>query len=514
MALTSASSYLTLNAVQKLALRLRMELLDHLDRLSAHYYENTPTGTVMYSLKDPIDEVAYFGSDLLPSVLRMCVTTAFSVITMVLLSPMLTLVVLPLVPVFIATRQRFRAKLAGDSDAVQRDLLSWNRFLEEHISSMIAIQLLGQERRQERKAFRLLSHTIRSHVTLFRTGAWFTVCTSLAVVFAMSVVIGYGGWAVITGALSLGSLVAFYSFVAQLFEPLSGAAELYARAQRTFASIRQLQCVLALETNVRDSAACVPFPEKDWRVDFKDVEFGHHGRGNVLRISSLCILPGEKLAIAGENGAGKSTLARLIVRTYDVDSGSIHVGTEDVRNIRLKSLRERVCYLCRDPVLFDGSIRSNLRFVRPGASDHELYEMIQLADLTNLVGAFPQRLDQRIGPDGCQLSGGERQRLAIARALLQKPRVLILDEATSCLDPASEALILSNIQNHLSGSTLIVISHRLSTISAFGRILVLSGGRIVEDAGPSSFTSTQVLSSKLFSAVASPSESRVTSDSL
>jgi ABC-type bacteriocin/lantibiotic exporter with double-glycine peptidase domain len=196
----------------------------------------------------------------------------------------------------------------------------------------------------------------------------------------------------------------------------------------------------------------------------------------------LRIAAGEKIAITGQNGAGKSTLARLIPRVYDVREGAIHLGGQDIRNAPLKSLRKAVCYIPRDPVLFDGTIASNLRFVRPGTSDLELHEALHLTELSDVLGALPRGLHQRIGPDGCQLSGGQRQRLAIARALLQGPQILILDEATSCLDSASEAVILRNILDHLSSSTLIVVSHRGSTVAAFGRVLVLSCGRIVEDA--------------------------------
>lgn len=252
-ALTSVRSYLTLNAVQKMALRLRMDLVRHVNQLSADYYESTPPGAVMYPLEEPIEEVAYFGSDLLPSILRMCLTTGFTIVTMFVLSPMLTLAVLPLIPLFLVARQHFRTKLSADSDMVQQNLIQWNSFLEEHTSSVLPIQLLGREKHQERKAFHLLARTTRSHLALFKTGVWFTVWTSIAVVLAMSAVIGYGGWSVVAGTLSLGSLVAFYSFVTQLFDPLSGAAELYARALRTFASIRQLQAVLALRPSITNS---------------------------------------------------------------------------------------------------------------------------------------------------------------------------------------------------------------------------------------------------------------------
>lgn len=455
---------------------------------SADYYEETPVGVVMYPLKEPIEEIAYFGSDLLPAILRMLLTTAFTVAAMCALSSVLTLAVLPLIPVFLVTRQYFRKKLGSDADTAQNDRLAWSNFLEEHLSSVISIQLLGQEKRQERRAFRLLVRSLRSQQRLYRTATWFTVWSSLAIVLAMSAVIGYGGKSAVAGTLSIGSLVAFYGFVTQLFDPLSGASELYARAQRTFASIRQVQAALSLRPSVKNAAGALMLSRQHPAdVEFADVEFGYSRNKGLLHVPSLRISAGEHIAIAGENGAGKSTLVRLIARLYDPVSGAVRLGGEDIRNIHLKSLRQSVCYLPRDPVLFDGSIASNLLFVRPSACEQELEEAMQMVELTALSRSLPSGLRQRIGPDGCQLSGGERQRLALARAILQQPRVLILDEATSCLDPCAEASILQELRRSLSMSTFIVISHRFSTFSTFGRVLLLSRGNIVSDGDSRSF---------------------------
>jgi len=413
-ALTSIGNYLTVNAVQRMTLRLRMDFLRHLDRLSAAYYDNTPAGAVMYPLKEPVEEVSYFGSDLLPSILHMCLSTMFTLTAMFLLSPGLSVAMLPVIPLFLIVRQHFRRKLSCDSDDVQRKQEAWNGFLVEHISSILPIQLLGRERHQERRAFRLLALSLRSHLELFQTGVWFTLWTSIAVVLAMSAVIAYGGWRAVCGQLSVGGLVAFYSFVIQLFDPLSGAAELYTRAQRTFASIRQLHSVWTLCPTVTEASVGQSFPYDNWVLEFKGVEFGYKERGQIV-IPDLRIGRGEKVAIVGENGAGKSTLVKLLTRLYDVDKGSIQVGGIDIRNIPLKELRARTCYLPRDPVSFDGTLASNLRFVRPEASDGELMEAIRLADLASVVTALPRGLHQRLGPNGCQLSGGQRQRLAIAK---------------------------------------------------------------------------------------------------
>lgn len=481
-ALASMGSYMMLTAAQRMSLTLRMSLLRHLDSLSADYYENTPLGTVVYPMRDPIEEIAYFGSDLVPGILNTLLTSCLTLVAMFVLSPALSLVVIPFIPVFLVTRQHFRKKLETNSDRAQGDRISWNNFLEEHVAAVIPIQLLRQQRRQERKGFRLLARTVRSQQKLFSTGVWFTLWTSLAVVLAMSAVIGYGGLRVLAGTLTLGGLVAFYSFVTQLFDPLSGAAELYSRTQKTLASVRQVQALLAVEpTVVNPPAAIATVLEGPAQVDFLSVEFGYDRRKQVLRIPFLRITPGERVAIAGENGAGKSTLAKLLVRIYDVDVGSLRIGGQDVRNCRLEDLRQCVCYLPREPVLFDGSLAFNLRFVRPAASDEQLHAAVQCAGLSDFVRSLPAGLDQRVGTGACQLSGGERQRVAIARALLQKPQILILDEATSCLDPSSEAVVLRNIYCCLTGSTVLVISHRFSTLATFSRIIVLANGRIVSD---------------------------------
>lgn len=486
--LTSIGSYLMLVASQKMGLALRIDLLEHLNILSADYYDETPVGAVMYPLKEPIDEIAYLGSDLLPAVLRLLLTTSFTMAGMAALSPTLTLAIVPLVPAFLIIRQHFRTKLTTAADTTQDRQLRWGSFLEEHLSSVTAIQLLGQEKRQERRAFRLLVCSMRAQLHVYRTANWFTISSSLAVVLAMTAVIGYGGRSVLAGTLSIGSLVAFYGFVTQLFDPLSGASELYSRAQKTVASIRQVRGALSLRPSVTNaSCPLILSRQHSADIEFAGVGFGYSRKGYLLDVPTLRISAREHIAIAGENGAGKSTLVKLMVRIYDPISGSIRLGGEDLRNFYLKTLREFVSYLPRDPVLFDGSIESNLLFVRPGASEEEIEAAAQLVGLSPLLASLPNGLRQPIGPNGCQLSGGERQRLALARAALQKPQVLILDEATSCLDPLAEVKILQHLQSYLSLSTFVVISHRPSTFSEFGRVLLLSHGHIVEDGDPRTF---------------------------
>lgn len=498
MVLNAGGNFLMLTAVQRLGLNLRSQLLHRLNALSAEYFEQTPLGTVIYPLKEPIEEISYFGSDLLPAILRSLLASGVTLCTMLILSPALTLAVVPLIPAFVVIRLRFRHRLASDSEQVQAARLAWSNFLEEHLPAVTTIQLMGRERQQERRAFRLLARSTRSSQQLLASSAWFSIAASLSVVLSMSVVIGYGGWTVLQGGLSTGSLVAFYSLVAQLFEPISGAAELYARTQKTFASIRQVQAALALKPQIVDVAAPSPLARQDsGRIEFVGVEFGYRRQKKILRISSLSIEPAEKIALIGDNGAGKSTLTKLMARLYEVDSGSLRIAGRDIHSISLKTLRRFVGYLPRDPVLFEGTLASNLRFAKPSASDGELRDVIRYVGLSSFVSTLSDGLNQRVGPGACQLSGGQRQRLAIARSLLLDPAILILDEATSCLDVLSEEILLRTLQTVLNSSTLIVVSHRPSTISLLPRIIRLSEGQIIEDRSASGSLSPRLAGGKI-----------------
>jgi len=281
--------------------------------------------------------------------------------------------------------------------------------------------------------------------------------------------------------------------------------KVYVRTQKVFASIRQVQSAFALRPQVVNSSRAARMAKDEtWQIELRQIKFAYPRQENLLHIPGLRIGPGEQVAITGENGAGKSTLAKLMARIYDPLSGSIAIGGLDIREIDLKSLRDYVCYLPRDPVLFNGSVLSNLRFVRPGASQEEIETALAEMGLSTLIANLPHGLSERIGPGACQLSGGERQRLALARACLQDPRILILDEATSCLDADGEAAVLRNLRSRLQRTTFIVMSHRSSTLGMFPRILVVGEGRIQEDVRTHSLTAVSSIPGASIADISSP----------
>jgi ABC-type multidrug transport system fused ATPase/permease subunit len=479
---TSLGSWLTVAASQKIVLALRLEILRHLDGLSADYHEATPTGEKLYPLREPVEEIAYLGSDLFPGILRTLLSAALTLFAMGALSFRLTLIVLPLVPVFLLTRYYFRQRLGQHADDLQGKRLEVSSFLEEHAPSVVQIQSLQRETCRERQAYRLFAEAARSQLRLARTGAFFSIFTNLAIVLAICAIIGFGGVRVLRGNLTIGSLVAFYSYLAQLFEPLSGAMEMYARAQRTFSSIRQVRAALALRPSLKDSPHAVPLPcGTPADLELHDLRFAYPGEKELLHIPHLKISAGERVALLGENGAGKSTLAKLAARLYDPGSGFVSYGGVDLRAIRLKELRSVATYLPATPILFDDTLAANLRLGRPQATDEELAEVLHAVDLTCFVESLPSRYQQPLGPGGSRLSSGQRQRVALARALLKRPRLLILDEATSSMDAAVEQIVLDRTRLFLPSSTVLLLSHRPSSVAWADRVIVLEAGKIARD---------------------------------
>lgn len=491
--LSALGGYLTFRASQNTALALRTSLLQHLDALSAEYFDRTPVGELLYPFEGPVDEVSYFGSDLLPSILRTGVAAGVTLSAMTVLSPFLTLAVIPLIPVFLVVRHRYKRRIGQQADLVQVARSKFSSFLQEHLSALMQIQLLRQTEPQERKASQVLTNAVCRQDALYRTGAFFSALSNLTIVTGIAAILTCGSLMVFRDKLTTGTLVAFYSLLIQLFDPLSMAMEMYSRAQRTFASIRQIQTVFDTTAAVKEHACSRPLAlDVPLHVAFNDVSFGYRQRSHVIQIPQLEILQGERIAIVGPNGAGKSTLGKLLARLYDVESGGIFIAGLDVRAVTLTSLRSSICYLPAQPILFHRSLADNLRIGKPESTCDELERVLQMVGLTKYLNACPGSLDEYIEPSASNLSNGERQRVAIARVLLHRPRILILDETTSSLDPSSEETILRTIDQTLPDSTLIVVSHRVHSISWLRRILLMRKGQIVGDGNHSVLSATNV----------------------
>ena len=470
---------LNFRAVQNMTYRTRLNLLRHLQRLSAEYHDNTSPGDTLHRLQMDVDQVGTLTSEVIPVLLRTITIFTLVMTTMLVLNYRLTVVVLPLLPLFIFVRRRFQQRLRHASDSVQQQSGKLIGFLEEHLSAIVQVQLLSCEQREARRFARISGEVVRAQMKRRGTELFFSSALYLIIVAGMAGVLSYGGYQVMSGNLTAGGLVAFYGYTLQLFIPLYGVVDLYAKVQRVAASARRLIEITEAKSILRDGAIplLVGAPAS---VELKDVCFSYHGERPVLSAVNLRVNRGERVALAGTSGNGKSTIAKLVARLYDARGGAVLLDGTDVGDIKLKSLRSAVILVPQDPVLFDVTLRENLLYGNPHASEEEIERVTKLAQLDVLIQRLPKGLDESLGPRGNRLSGGERQRVALARALLQRPKVLILDECTSALDELTEKRLLNALDQHLSGVTTIIISHRPYPTNWADRVIQVNYGQVVE----------------------------------
>jgi ATP-binding cassette subfamily B protein len=285
---------------------------------------------------------------------------------------------------------------------------------------------------------------------------------------------------VLRGSLSIGALIAFFLYLNRFFQPIQLLTQQYNLYQQGQASIVKLRTLIDTEPTVEEAPDAVELPPITGEIVFEDVSFGYDAEIPVIRDVNLRIAPGETVAFVGATGAGKSTMAKLVTRFYDPTGGRVLIDGYDLRDVTLLSLRQQLGVVPQEPFLFAGTMRENIAFARPGAGDDEVEEAVRTVGLGDLVGRLPEGLDTEVHERGQSLSSGERQLLALARAFLAHPRVLVLDEATSNLDLQSETKIEAALDVVLEGRTAILIAHRLSTARKADRIVVINDGRVVE----------------------------------
>lgn len=369
------------------------------------------------------------------------------------------------------------------STSGQRSMGEMNAFLHETFAGNKIVKAFGMES-EEKKAF------MKKNQTYFRFGVKSIRAKSLTspVMEAfggvgISLVLWYGGFSVINGGKTPGDFLSFMTAVMLLYPPIKKLTKLHNIVQEGLAAADRVFDILETESDIldpREPRKIVPGPH---RITFENVSFSYDGQEKVLKNINLEAAPGEILALVGMSGGGKTSLVNLIPRFYDVTEGSVRIDGTDIRDLSVKDLRREVAIVTQEPILFNDTIRSNIAYGKPGASDEEILEAAKAAYIFNFIETLPKGLDTVIGELGSRLSGGEKQRMCIARALIKDAPVLILDEATASLDSEAERLVQKALENLMKGRTSFVIAHRLSTIAYANRIVVLVNGRIVEEGG-------------------------------
>ncbi len=484
-----------------LILDLRRAVFDHVQRMPVAFFTRTRTGALVSRLNNDVIGAQRAFSDTLSGVLSNVVMLALALGVMLTISWQITLLALALLPVFVLPARRTGARLARLSREAANHNAVMSAQMTERFSAPGAtlIKLYG---RPEEESAEFAARARRVRDVGIRTAMLqmlFITALTLVSSLALALVYGLGGYYALRGSLDAGAVVALAMLLTRLYAPLTSLAGARVEVMSALVSFQRVFEVLDLEPLIREKPDARPVPEGGLSVEFDRVDFGYpsaekvslasleevatldtRGGEQVLHGVSFRAEPGQMVALVGSSGAGKSTVAQLAVRLYDTDAGAVRIGGTDVRDLAAGSLHRAVGLVTQDGHLFHDTVRANLLLARPGAAEEDLWDALRRARLEELIASLPDGLDTVVGERGYRLSGGERQRLTIARLLLAQPRVVILDEATAHLDSTSEAAVQEALTEALAGRTSVVIAHRLSTVRAADRILVLERGRIVE----------------------------------
>jgi ATP-binding cassette, subfamily B, multidrug efflux pump len=480
-ALRTLEAYLMQLTGQRVIHDLRETIFDHLLRLEARFFDRNPVGRLMTRVLHDVEAVSEAFTSGLFAVVADLVTLTGVVAVMLWIDWRLALVTFSLMPVLLIVATYFRLNARDAYREVRRRLARLNGFLQESLQGMTVVQLFVRER-YERERFRRLNTEYRQ--ALFGSTRWeaslYAVVEALGSI-ALALLIWYGSGRIVAESLTFGALVAFIQYTSRFFLPIRDLGAKYTVMQWAMASSERIFGLLDRAPAIVSPAAPRPARSGAPAIELDSVWFAYDRDDWVLRDCSFRVAPGERVAIVGATGEGKTTCARLLNRSYDVRQGRVLVDGVDVREWDLASLRRHVGIIFQDSVLFAGTIEENLRLGADGAvSPAHLARAIETSR-AGFVTDLPRGLGELLGERGANVSHGQRQLLAIARALVYNPAVLVLDEATSSVDPESEALIRQAMTGLLAGRTSITIAHRLSTVHAADRILVLHRGRVHED---------------------------------
>jgi ATP-binding cassette subfamily B protein len=463
-ALSGINRYLHTRLSGRMLFALRDDLYRHLQTLSPSFYGQRRIGDLMSRLDGDVAEIQRFAVDSLFSAVSSVIGLVVAVAMLLTLSWKLSLLALVLIPLDVLWLRWMRRKVERDVRQLRERSADMSSFMVETLPVMKFIQSAGQQQREARRLESLgqgyMSQLLRLQVTEFFTQAVPGTLTSLSRACAFLI----GGYWVVQGTWQLGALIAFSTYLGMAVGPVQSLLGLYVAIQRMTVSLGRVMELRGEEATVLTPETPKPMPGSG-ELRFDNVHFSHPGRPTTLRGIEARIPYGLKVALSGGSGVGKSTLIDLLQRHHDPQSGRVLLGDVDVRELDLFELRRRIAVVSQDIVLFRGSLADNLAYAVPDASREAIADVARLAQLDSLVATLPEGLDSPLGERGQQLSGGQKQRIAIARALLQDPLILVLDEATSAVDEATEREVIEAIDRLFAGRTRILISHRPSTLA-------------------------------------------------
>lgn len=465
---------------QRVIFNLRNKLYEHIQSLPLSYFHNTRSGSIVSRLMSDVGLAQNFIGNACTNLWMDSISIVILGAFLWTLDARLAAVALSILPFWVTSVRFFGQRIRSASHAVQEGLSELSGQVQERVGGVAVVQAFARERHEIRAFHRIHAALFHRQIDAVRMSAFNTAISTLLTTIGPIVVVLTGIYEVFAGRLSVGTLLMFWAMLGSFYGPLQRLTDLAAVIANAGAAIERIFQVFDVTSDIQDAPDAISLPERiEGRIKLDDVSFGYD-KHLVLKKINLDVAPGEVVAFVGQSGAGKSTLVQLIPRFFDVMEGRITVDGHDVRDVVIKSLRNNIGMVLQDTILFKGSIRENILYGRPNATNADVIEAAKMGNAHDFIVAMPRGYDTQIGERGAKLSGGQKQRLAITRAFLRDPRILILDEATSALDSESENLIQQALTRLMVGRTTLVIAHRLSTIMHADKIVAMENCRIVE----------------------------------
>ncbi|HEY2191438.1 MAG TPA: ABC transporter ATP-binding protein [Actinomycetospora sp.] len=474
-----ADEWLTNWLGERFVLDLRTRLFHHLHGLSVDFFDRRHLGDTLSRLTSDIDQIEQLVLSGPTDTLAYGFQILFFAGALFYLNWQLALATLLAAPLFGLAARYFNARIKEASREQRRRSATITAAAEESLANVALVQAYHRRAAETARFHRENLARFAAEMVATRLRAIFQPLIDFLEVIGVVLVMALGLWELQQGRITLGGLLVFITYLSQLYSPVKGVGKLSGRVYAASASAERIVEVLETRPEITEPARPRTLPAPRGEISFDDVCFTYHqSLRPALTQVTLSARPGQTLAVVGASGAGKSTIGKLLLRLYDPDSGHVRLDGVDLRELSLTTLRDTVAAVLQETLVFDGTVRENLLWSRPDASEHEMIEAARAADLHEFVTELAEGYDTRVGQRGRLLSGGQRQRLTIARAMIRNPRVLLLDEPTTGLDAATRARILGPLRRLMAGRTTVVISHDLLTVADADQIVVLDGGRV------------------------------------